>query len=188
MHDAADRTCPEGHPMESSWDVCPHCALPADDDDLTGTRVQAVGGTQMLDLAGSAPALLGWLVVLSGEQLGEVFPVEEERLQIGRDPSCQVRLTDPAVSDIHARLVTDIASGYPRHLLVDLDSSNGTYLNEMGRRVEREEIVDGDLLRLGEVDVIFKALPAAAVRAIRGDFSTAPDRPDPHPSPPPISS
>ena len=171
MPESSRRTCPAGHSLETSWDVCPHCEPGV--DDLASTRVQGVGATQMIRAPG-APALVGWLVVLSGAQRGTVFPLREEKTQIGGDPACQVRLTDEGISDAHARLLSETAAGFSRHILVDLDSTNGTYLNERERRVEREEIVDGDLLRLGETELIFKALPTAAVDRLR-------DRPGPSP-------
>lgn len=65
------------------------------------------------------------------------------RARIGRSDESEIVLLDPGVSRSHA--VVEIAAGEP--VVVDLDSTNGTYVN--GRRIKRETLRDGDELRLG---------------------------------------
>lgn len=67
----------------------------------------------------------------------------EHELLVGRDRSCDVVLTDPAVSRTHARLVFRGSSW----IVQDLESTNGTFLN--GARVGRSELRPGDRLVLG---------------------------------------
>jgi pSer/pThr/pTyr-binding forkhead associated (FHA) protein len=43
-----------------------------------------------------------------------------------------------------------------KFFLTDLDSSNGTYLND--RKIVREELKDNDVIRFGEIIVKFKRL------------------------------
>jgi FHA domain len=62
---------------------------------------------------------------------------------IGRSSSCDLVLHDPNVSRRHARLF--FREG--KWIIVDLDSTNGTYIN--GRRIGRSELLPGDLLALG---------------------------------------
>ncbi len=62
---------------------------------------------------------------------------------IGRSSSCDLVLQDPNVSRRHAQLF--FREG--RWILVDLDSTNGTYIN--GVRVHRSELLPGDFLALG---------------------------------------
>ena len=159
------KLCPAGHGQEASWDVCPYCA--GEREDLSQTRVQGLGETRVVGQEVGTPPLVGWLVLLSGEQRGEVFPLREGKTMIGRDPSCQVRILDDGISDTHARLLSEPGEGEARHVLVDLDSTNGTFLNERGRRIEREEVVDGDLLRVGDTELILKCLPKGAVARLR---------------------
>jgi pSer/pThr/pTyr-binding forkhead associated (FHA) protein len=45
-----------------------------------------------------------------------------------------------------------------KFFLTDLDSTNGTYLNQERNSISREEIKDNDLIRLGEVTLKFKCL------------------------------
>jgi hypothetical protein len=65
-------------------------------------------------------------------------------LTVGRGPSADIRLPDATVSATHARFAT-AGVGIS---IVDLDSSNGTFVN--GRRVEREAAVEpGDVITFG---------------------------------------
>lgn len=76
-------------------------------------------------------ALLGLQVPLAGE------------VELGRDPACTVRLPAEDVSRRHARVTVD-GEG---HLVADLGSTNGTWVN--GRRVDLHRLRAGDRLRLG---------------------------------------
>jgi pSer/pThr/pTyr-binding forkhead associated (FHA) protein len=66
-------------------------------------------------------------------------------LVIGRGPDADIRIDDPFASDLHTRLAVD--SG--RLTVVDLGSTNGTFVNE--NRIAGVVKVDrGDRIRLGE--------------------------------------
>lgn len=66
-------------------------------------------------------------------------------LQIGRAPSCQIRLSDTYISNLHAR----IADSGGAWVVEDMGSTNGTYLNQ--RRVTGPtEIAPGDRIRVGK--------------------------------------
>ena len=69
---------------------------------------------------------------------------------IGRNSKNQIRLDDPSVSGHHAliRRVND------RFWIVDLDSTNGTFVN--GRRVSEAVIVNGDVVSLGTCSRVFQ--------------------------------
>src|SRR5512133_1431201 len=83
------------------------------------------------------------LVFVEGEQvLGLRVPLADE-IVLGRDPECAVRLFADDVSRRHARIAAE-AGG---HLVVDLDSTNGTWVNGRAVRVHRLEA--GDRIRLG---------------------------------------
>lgn len=103
---------------------------------------------------------------VSGETFGRTYPVPGVTT-IGRAPECTLRMDEPGLSRIHARLLpTDDGL-----LLEDLGSTNGSFLN--GRRVLRGEARPGDeigfdtlrfrLAAPGQVD----AHPAATGPAIR---------------------
>jgi FHA domain-containing protein/zinc ribbon protein len=85
------------------------------------------------------------LVVRSGGgRSGETFPLEAERVEVGRSPESDVFLDDVTVSRSHAVLVRDDA-GYA---IEDGGSLNGTYVNR--RRVERARLEDGDEVQIGK--------------------------------------
>jgi len=82
-------------------------------------------------------------VFVEGEQvLGLRVPLGDE-VELGRDPACAVRLFADDVSRRHARISAD-AEG---HLVVDLSSTNGTWVN--GREVRVHRLRAGDRIRLG---------------------------------------
>ena len=159
------RVCPSGHKLEESWDVCPYCTEGR--EGLAGTRVQDLGATGVIDRNEGDGALVAWFIALGGERRGEIFPLREGPIGIGRDPSCEVRILDEGISDHHARLAVEPGPAGPRHVLLDLDSTNGTFLNEQARRIEREEIVDNDIVRFADTELIFKTLPRRAVERLR---------------------
>jgi pSer/pThr/pTyr-binding forkhead associated (FHA) protein len=89
----------------------------------------------------------------SGARSGqvEVYPLaSHQRLALGRDPSCEVRfhpVDDAVVSRNHA-LIEWESEDPPVFRLVDLLSSNGTFVN--GRRIGRSAMLRvGDVVRLG---------------------------------------
>jgi len=74
---------------------------------------------------------------------GTTLPITSEPLVIGRLAECGVVLTDTNVSRRHAQVSLD--SG--EIVMVDLGSTNGTFLN--GRRVTRATVKPGDELTVG---------------------------------------
>ena len=79
-----------------------------------------------------------------GGRVGESFPLDGERMTIGRRPDSDVFLDDVTVSRDHALLVH---RGDGWHL-DDLGSLNGTYVNR--RRIESHRLADGDELQVGK--------------------------------------
>jgi hypothetical protein len=86
------------------------------------------------------------LAVRAGGGLeGEVFPIDRDRITIGRAPDSDIFLNDVTVSRHHAV----IERGPDGPHLRDLGSLNGTYVNR--RRIEPEEpLEDGDELQVGK--------------------------------------
>jgi two-component system cell cycle response regulator len=78
-----------------------------------------------------------------GPGLGRRYALGTSPLLLGRDEDCDVCLDDPAVSRRHAR-VQPTADGF---YTLDLDSTNGTFVNE--QPVARQRLQDGDYLRVG---------------------------------------
>jgi diguanylate cyclase (GGDEF)-like protein len=94
-------------------------------------------------------AVLGLTVELAGEVV------------IGRDPACTVALPSDDVSRRHARIERD-GEG---HVLVDLGSTNGTFVN--GRAVERHRLAAGDRIGVGGFVAAYVDPGAAAAEGLR---------------------
>jgi hypothetical protein len=164
--------CAKGHQMEDSWDTCPTCQT-------TGYQVPgragaggAVAKTRLeteasKEAAGGAagagrrtvlisekrkPPVVGWFVAMSGDQKGEDFRLHDGKNSVGSGADSQIALKDSTVSGQHASIRHEDG----KFFLTDLDSSNGTYLND--RKIVREELKDNDMIRFGEIIVKFKRL------------------------------
>lgn len=168
------KLCANGHQMEDSWEVCPYCqktgyvgAAPSKTRLETETRIETAGspvgpGGQAVAVARKTvlisekrkPPVVGWLVAVNGEQKGEDFRLREGQNTLGTSPDAEIMVKDNTVSGKHA----SIRYKDGRFFLTDLDSTNGTYLNEGKETIAREELKDGDLIRVGELTLKFKCL------------------------------
>jgi len=90
------------------------------------------------------------LVIRSGgNRVGESFPLEGDRMTVGRRPDSDVFLDDVTVSRDHALVVKRGGDFY----LDDLGSLNGTYVNR--RRIESHKLADGDEMQIGKYKLTF---------------------------------
>jgi signal transduction histidine kinase len=100
------------------------------------------------------------LYVIKGRDQGTLFDVDEGTAALGRDASNQIRLHDTEVSRRHAELQYDgrICT------VVDLESSNGTYVNS--HRVDnRHPLSSGDKLQIGGTIMLFTDLADPAEKS-----------------------
>jgi hypothetical protein len=166
--------CENGHQMEDSWSVCPYCqrtgfvtpGLPAGAEKTRLERpgpagAQPAAAAPAVDLrktvllsAAKRPPVVGWLVALDGPQKGEDFRLKEGQNTIGADDSSDVKLRGEGVSARHASL--RYKDGV--YSLTDLDSTNGTFLNDGAKTIAREELKDNDVVRIGDISFKFKCL------------------------------
>jgi hypothetical protein len=92
----------------------------------------------------------------------QTYPLHKESCFIGRSPSVEVSLADETVSVVHARLWKEAG----RWWLEDLDSRNGTLLNEIP--VSKKAVLcSGDRIRAGRILLEFRSeeSPAPALPA-----------------------
>jgi hypothetical protein len=113
--------------------------------------------TQMMQEVASAP-VVGWLVALNGKHKGEDFRVKEGKNIVGGDPDCDIVLTDDFISGKHANLKYVNKDGERVFIITDLDSTNGTFLNDSEEPIAREELVDNDTVAFGQTKMKFKCL------------------------------
>jgi two-component system cell cycle response regulator len=102
---------------------------------------------------GPRTALRTVFTMLNGLNAGQVFTIEGGETTIGRGRDADVRIDDIGISRIHARVVR---AEDGRHLLEDLQSTNGVFVN--GQRVERVALVTGDRVQIGPAVLLRYAL------------------------------
>ncbi len=86
------------------------------------------------------------LVMFTPEGERRDVPVKHDRVTLGRDSSCDIRIPVGAVSRTHCRIELEDGEVF----VEDLDSRNGTYRNE-DRITGREPLFPGDRLAVGPV-------------------------------------
>ncbi|MBI1831723.1 MAG: GGDEF domain-containing protein [Planctomycetes bacterium] len=79
----------------------------------------------------------------TGPTMGTRYPIGDTPIVIGRARDCEIRISDHSVSRRHAR----IQPGADGFYAVDLQSTNGTYINDMPASMYK--LKDGDYLRVG---------------------------------------
>jgi len=157
MEGRATQHCPEcGFINNQGANFCQKCgahlaAEEHDGDQTTITyKVGETGELKAVDLEEVVSSEGGALVVRTGGgRAGETFPIEGERVTIGRSPEASVFLDDVTVSRNHALLVRRRDGLY----IDDLGSLNGTYVNR--RRIESHKLQNGDELQVGKYKLTY---------------------------------
>jgi two-component system, cell cycle response regulator len=89
------------------------------------------------------------LVMIVGEEIGKRIPLTDADLTIGRSSNSVLQLDIDNVSRNHAAIVMTPLG----HVLRDLGSTNGTFVND--RRITEHRLRDGDLVRVGRATLKF---------------------------------
>lgn len=122
--------------------------------DLKGTVAPAPDATGFHPVPGFAEASAGdaWLVAERGGGLqpGERFDLIGG-LSIGRSGESDVQIDDRYASGLHARVFSREGHTY----VEDMRSTNGTLLNDAALKGEAE-LVDGDVVRIGDTEFRFE--------------------------------
>src|SRR5579872_5639850 len=155
--------CANGHEFNSDFGPeCPVC-MPADFrsgypsskrtvvDALPSTAVTpaAAASKPAATVVVSGPSskrIVGWVVVERGPQREIDYRLYEGQNRIGRDAGSNIVLSDSLVGSAHAIINYD---GF-RFEIIDLASKNGTFLNDSPKSVIREELNNGDIIRVGD--------------------------------------
>ena len=83
------------------------------------------------------------IIVIYGPELGKRLPLGNATFGIGRSAKNDLFLDQESISRQHARITFDGS----RHWVQDLNSTNGTYVND--KLVQETELSDGDQVRIG---------------------------------------
>ncbi len=76
------------------------------------------------------------------------FELGDTALKFGRTGDNQVQIENPEVSNEHAQIIRETKDeGDVAYFLVDLDSTNGTYVN--GHQIDKHELMHKDNIRIG---------------------------------------
>jgi diguanylate cyclase (GGDEF)-like protein len=91
------------------------------------------------------------IVVIYGPELGRRAPVTRAPFEIGRSTKSELAIDQESVSRHHARITWDGA----RHVIEDLGSTNGTFVNDQA--VRQQALRDGDQIKIGRSIMKFMA-------------------------------
>lgn len=161
------KVCPNGHVMAASWESCPYCV------DTLGSKPVGMppppaggmpvgGATAMVNVADlqlptggqerRGGPTVGWIVAQNGDHKGEDFRLKAGKNVIGTASDCDIVLTDKKVSRKHCTIRFEGGE----FQIADLDSSNGTYVNEDS--IQKHDLIDNDIVKLGDIVFKFKSV------------------------------
>ena len=115
-------------------------------------RVATDTGRQSPSVVGRAGSRLQHVLVVDGP--GTRHVLSSGRNIIGRGTEADIRLPDTGVSRKHVDVVLDHGTA----IAEDLGSTNGTLVN--GRRISRQPLSDGDVIRIGHSVLVYRQDPA----------------------------
>ena len=122
---------------------------PAEGATTATYKVGETGEIEELELEDAVAGGAALVIRAGGGRAGESFPLQGDRLTIGRRPDSDVFLDDVTVSRDHAILVRRGSDYY----LDDCGSLNGTYVNR--ERIDSHRLADGDELQVGKYKLAY---------------------------------
>ncbi|MDX9722794.1 MAG: FHA domain-containing protein [Myxococcota bacterium] len=156
-----------GSGLQADWDLCPYCGCavgraaaaaapvgpqprsqqqpPADADKTMAINLEDLGKRQ-------ARPVVGWIVAQNGSHRGQDFRLYDGKNLLGTAADCDIVITDPYLSAKHCTIRHENGN----FVLIDLDSTNGCFVNQ--KRISTMELIDNDTVRLGQTEFKFKAL------------------------------
>jgi len=111
-------------------------------------RVATDTGRQSPSVSGRAGTRVQHVLVVDGP--GTRHVLSSGRNVIGRGTEADIRLPDTGVSRKHVDVVLDSGTA----ICEDLGSTNGTLVN--GRRITRQPLADGDVIRIGHSVLVYR--------------------------------
>lgn len=87
------------------------------------------------------------LIMRKGPQRGQTFSITSQRVSIGRDTTCDIKLDDPKISRVHAFIEVIDTEVYFR----DNNSTNGSRIND--ETVSHRKLEAGDVIQLGAIEL-----------------------------------
>ncbi len=91
------------------------------------------------------------LIIRKGKMIGKKFYLSYDRsITIGRSENCDISLEDITISSQHCRIIPQ----QDKFIIVDLQSTNGTFINE--KKIKQSILKEGDIIRVGETQLLYK--------------------------------
>ena len=148
--------CPEcGFANDDGASYCQRCgaflaqAEPPPGITTATYKIGETGEVEVVELEDVVARGAALVIRAGGGRAGESFPIEGDRLSVGRRPESHVFLDDVTVSRDHALIVRRGSDWY----LDDCGSLNGTYVNR--HRIDSHRLTDGDELQIGKYKLAF---------------------------------
>jgi len=95
--------------------------------------------------------IVGWLVYSENNRTRDVYPLREGKNLIGQGVDCEVRILKDSIKRHHAVITTS-----PDIVTIHSTGSGGSILVNRGE--SQQDIIDGDLVTLGNVEFKFKCI------------------------------
>jgi diguanylate cyclase (GGDEF)-like protein len=108
---------------------------------LESTKILVANPSYSLQNTGGEACLVH--IYPTGPAMGSRFRLGDVPLVVGRDEECHIRLDDNSVSRRHACIQPEGTD----YCVIDLQSTNGTFVNEV--RISTQKLKDGDYLHIG---------------------------------------
>lgn len=87
----------------------------------------------------------------NGPAKGQTFEISDAPLNVGRDPTCTIQVVDKGASRNHSEIFRIGEMCFIR----DLESRNGTYVNES--KIDEELLREGDRIQIGGTLLVFES-------------------------------
>src|SRR6266550_2040644 len=176
----------EAAPLTASAAPAPAPAASPEQLKHTFHGIEAVAPPLPPPPARPSGAAFASFLVRSGGLMGQRLPVKTPVVNLGRADYNDIVLPDPSISTSHAKLQRREGVW----MLVDLDSTNGTFVE--GERVRGEApLGPGAIVRLGDVQLLFEpadekqgVLKGGGTQVLRTPHSSAPPGPPASAAPP----
>ena len=92
------------------------------------------------------------IIVASGAQKGDYYPLGRRTNVIGRDEALPIQILDDLISRQHLQIHYE--KNEQQYYAFDMKSKHGVFIN--GRKINKETILaDGDLIRVGRTNILF---------------------------------
>ena len=135
-------------PLQGGQTECPRCGFKLIGkteafQPVTAGEGQAAGAPQ-----GGVPALQ----IVAGPYAGETFTMGQGSFSLGRDPKCDVFLSNMTVSRHHATITVDGTGA----TIKDEGSLNGTWVD--GKVADEARLLPGTHVQIGTFNMVFQYL------------------------------